>query len=299
MSAFIIGCLIHAYNYDIKNHMTTVDKFAFTFIDVETTGMAAFYDDRVCEIGIARCDGLELVSTWSSLVNPERPISYGAMNVHGISNEMVETAPKFKDVADEILKLISGAVVVCHNAPFDLSFINAEFTKCGKTLPEFQVMDTLKIARRYFNFPSNSLGNIANSLHIDLENAHRALADAVATQKVFAHMMKDLEKRGLEDIEKLFVKDGKAPADSDSVSVTGRMIPMRTAELPPILDEALKKKAKVRVRYLSSAGVETERILTPKEIVFRQDSAYLSAYCDLRREDRTFRLDRIIEIQII
>lgn len=275
--------------FAINSSMPSIEELNFAFLDVETTGLAAMYDDRVCEIGIVRTRGHDVTEKWDSLVNPERPISFGAGSVHGITDEMVAGSPKFRDVSGEILRLISDAVVVCHNAPFDISFIHSEFGKCGLQLPDVKVIDTLRLARRYFNFPSNSLGSIAYGLHIEMEQAHRALADASATQQVFSYMMKDLKKRGLEGIEKLYYRDLK-------ISEVG--IKAKQGILPPLLEEALKKKQQIIIKYISSAGVETERLLTPKEVLLRQDYAYLVAYCDLRKEDRTFRLDRILEIKI-
>ncbi|MFH1368950.1 MAG: exonuclease domain-containing protein [Elusimicrobiota bacterium] len=270
--------------------MHRIKERVFAFLDVETTGLSAFYDDRICEIGIVRTIGHDVDSEWQSLVNPERPISSGAMNVHGINDKMAAKAPKFREIADKVQSIISDAIVVCHNAPFDLSFLNSEFEKCGIAPAEFRVIDTLRIARRYFNFSSNSLGNIAYGLHIEMNEAHRALADASATQKIFAYMMSELEKRGVEDIEKLFFRNMK---------MNGAMIKAKQIGLPPLLEEALKNKSKIAVKYISSAGVATERILTPKEVILRQNCAYLVAHCELRSEERTFRLDRIIEIKII
>lgn len=166
------------------------------FLDVETTGLSTAHNDRICEIAILRCQGQQKITHWETLINPLRPISPGASAVNGITNEMVERSPLFKNVAPKVLELIDGAVLVCHNAPFDLSFLAAELEACGRTLPNLPVIDTLRIARQHFDFPSNSLGNIAAYLEIDVTEQHRAMADVYTTHKVFNHFWNELTNRG-------------------------------------------------------------------------------------------------------
>lgn len=271
---------------------TPVDKkkSVLSFLDVETTGLSAFYDDRIYEIGIVRTSGNKILSKFESLVDPERPVSYGALGVHGITDDMLKGAPKFADLSGKILELLDGAVVVCHNAMFDLSFLSSELKKCGAELPETRVGDTLRIARRYFDFPSNSLGNIVDYIGIEMDKRHRALSDAEATFKVFQYMRAELERRGLDDVNKLFT-----PLPYLNLG----MLKKKTMSLPPVLEEALRKQAKIVMRYISSSGTETERIVKPLQVINRQDYLYLVAYCDLRCGERTFRLDRIVEMKIL
>jgi DNA polymerase III epsilon subunit family exonuclease len=179
-------------------------KNVLSFLDVETTGLSAFYDDRICEIGILRTSGRRVLSKFESLVNPGRPVSYGALAVHHISDEMLAGAPTFAEISGKVMEMLESAVVVCHNSPFDLSFLAHELDLCGVEMPDFQTADTLRIARRYFDFPSNSLGNIADYIGVEMDAKHRALADAEATFRIFLHMRSELESKGLTDIKKLF-----------------------------------------------------------------------------------------------
>ena len=261
------------------------------FVDVETTGLSTAYNDRVCEIAILRCQGAKKIAQWQSLINPTRPISPGASAVNGITNKMVANAPLFKDVADKILKLVDDAVLVCHNVPFDLSFLCAEFENCGRTFPNLSAIDTLKIARQSFDFPSNSLGNIAAYLEIDVEEHHRAMADVVTTHKIFTYFLNELNKRGLEQFDQLYTSHIWFPRSS--------LHEKQTVTLPPLLEEAIKSKRNLHLFYLSKTGEETRRVVIPLKIISRFDYLYLEAFCQLRNEKRTFRLDRIIKMKLL
>ncbi|MBI5595252.1 MAG: 3'-5' exonuclease [Elusimicrobia bacterium] len=175
----------------------------FAFLDTETTGLSPRTGGRVCEVAVISVQGGREVGRYATLLNPECPISYGAMMVHGITEEMVEQEPTFAEVADEVSRHLEGKVLVAHNAPFDVSFMQAEFARIGRTMPAAPVLCTLKLARRHFKFPSNSLGNIAAALGIASAGAHRAQADAAVLSGIFAHFLGEFDKRGVRTLEEL------------------------------------------------------------------------------------------------
>lgn len=258
-----------------------------SFLDVETTGLSSFYNDRIVEVAVLKVfpDGNK--KQWHTLLNPMRPISHGAMAIHCITDDMVVSSPKFSDIAQELVDIITGTVLVCHNAPFDMSFISYELNNAGLMLPDLQVIDTLTIARRYFEFPSNSLGNIAQFLNIDVSTKHRAMADVDTTHKIFERMWQALNERGMNDIEKFFVQKKLFAIDQS-----------RALVLPPTLEDAIKNHAEVFISYESAQGGMTQRLVKPFEVVKNNDYLYLVAYCDMRKEKRTFRLDRIVEMKM-
>jgi len=174
-----------------------------TFLDVETTGLSPQTGDRICEIAVLRIEKSGKVLRWHTLINPLRPISPGAQFVNKITEEMICAAPEFKQVAKKVLKLIEGSSVVCHNACFDLSFLAMELAFCNMELPNLSVIDTLRISRQHFCFPSNSLCNIARSLNIENKLKHRAMADVNTTYKVFRHFWKELNKKGINRLEEV------------------------------------------------------------------------------------------------
>ncbi len=102
-----------------------IDESDFLVVDVETTGLSPDTGDRVCEIGAIKIRGGAVVDTLSSLINPCRPISAGAYAVNRISPAMVAGAPEFHQIAERLLQMIEGSVLVAYNAPFDVRFSTA------------------------------------------------------------------------------------------------------------------------------------------------------------------------------
>jgi DNA polymerase-3 subunit epsilon len=252
-------------------------------VDVETTGLSPSYGDRVVEIAVLRSDGRS-ETAFQSLVNPRRAISPGASAVHGITQAMVDSAPLFGEVADRIWPFLDGAVLVAHNAPFDLSFLNAERAYLGLQPLDNRVIDTLALARRYFSFPRNGLGPIAGSLGIPAPVQHRAMADVLITLKVLERFAGELKSLGMASLDSLSIPS-PSPVDRDG-----------PAPLPPPIAEALAAGGRLSIRYLSAQQDETVREVEPLEIIPQGDYLYLRAFCHLRGDERTFRLDRIVEM---
>jgi DNA polymerase III epsilon subunit family exonuclease len=100
-----------------------LDGVSLAFLDVETTGLRPSLGDRVVEVAVVRARGSVELARFASLVNPQRPLNPEATRVNGITPTMVADAPTFPDLLDQLLLLIEDAVLVCHNAPFDLSFL--------------------------------------------------------------------------------------------------------------------------------------------------------------------------------
>lgn len=252
------------------------------FFDVETTGLSPQAGDRVCEVGIVVAQGENILETYTTLVNPLRPISPGAAAVNGLSDELLRGQPTFAEIADEVIKRLHERVVICHNAPFDLAFLQSELNRLGRTWQPRHVIDTLQLARRHFRFASNSLGAVAAALGITVQDAHRALGDALTTYRVFRYFQKQLS--GEQDrLPSLFTQ-----------AATSLLIPSEyPLELPPLLREALEAQADVEILYQDGSGHFTRRRIRPLQIVSTVGATYVVAYCHLRGEERHFRLDRM------
>jgi DNA polymerase III subunit epsilon len=261
----------------------------FAVVDVETTGLSPAFGDRVCEIAIVHSQGDEETFTFETLVNPERPISPGAAAVNGITTAMVAKAPSFQETAPEIARRIKGRVFVAHNAPFDLGFLAAEFQRHHLPLPITHVIDTLTLARRYYAFASNSLGAIAECLKIPYPCRHRALQDAQATRKVLNFFIQDLSRRGVATDENLVTPAAEVLFPSSD----------NTMPLPPTLSEALANGLSLEIGYASATLEVSVRRIDPIAIVPNRDYLYLRAYCHLRQDERTFRLDRITKMRVV
>jgi DNA polymerase III epsilon subunit family exonuclease len=273
---------------DAEEHEVPLGEVTFTVLDVETTGLSAHLGDRICEIALLRCRGGEELARFQSLVDPGRPISPGARAVNGITDEELAGAPTFAEVSASVLDFLEGSAIVAHNAPFDLSFLNRELEICGYTPISNVIIDTLALARHCYRFSSNSLGSVARYLGLDTYGEHRALADVVTTRGVLELFLVDLEQRGATTLGHLVEAQG------------GRIgLPRREAvSLPPQIEEALGCGGDLRLRYVSALGEETLRVVTPLFVTPHGGYLYLVAECHLRKEQRSFRLDRILEMEI-
>lgn len=162
----------------------------FAIIDIETCG--GRFDarrGRIIEICVLKHDGLSVVEKFSTLINPECYITPQFTKISGITNEMVSEAPKFYEVAKQIIEITSGCIFVAHNVQFDYGFVREEFAALGYTFKR-DTLCTVRLSRKLIpGFVSYSLGNLCAQLGIEIENRHRAEGDAVATSILFDRLM--------------------------------------------------------------------------------------------------------------
>ena len=161
-------------------------------IDTETTGLDPMAGDRVIEIA-----ALELVNDlptgrhFHALIHPERPISEEVTRIHGLTLEALEGKPTFAEIADDLLEFLGDGKLVAHNAPFDFSFLNAEFSRLGHpALDGERMVDTLLLAKaRYPGLP-NSLDALCRRFGIDLSErtTHNALLDCKLLAEVYVEL---------------------------------------------------------------------------------------------------------------
>ena len=161
-------------------------------LDTETTGIDPSQGHRIIEIG-----ALEMVNQTPSgeqlhiYINPEREIDAGAVAVHGLTNEFLDDKPVFADIVDEFLAFIGDSMMVIHNAPFDMGFINAELDRLGRpTLPMSRATDTLTMARRKFPGAQANLNALCRRFEID--NSHRDLHGALVDADLLASVYIEL-----------------------------------------------------------------------------------------------------------
>jgi len=161
----------------------------YAIIDIETTGSQPA-QDRITEIAIFIHDGNKVVDQYNTLINPQRPIPYFISQLTGITDEMVQDAPKFYEVAKDIVEFTDGKVFVAHNVRFDYSFIKKEFADLGFTFQR-KTLCTVRLSRSLIpGLPSYSLGKLCHSIDIPLNQRHRAIGDAEATAKLFDKLIK-------------------------------------------------------------------------------------------------------------
>lgn len=156
----------------------------FAILDIETTGGSP-KTEKITEIAIFFHDGEKVVDEWTTLVNPEKPIPYFITGLTGITNEMVADAPRFYEIARELVERTENHTIVAHNASFDYSFIKSEFRQLGFNYDR-RTLCTVRLSRKVFpGYRSYSLCKLCNELGIEIRDRHRAAGDALATVKLF------------------------------------------------------------------------------------------------------------------
>jgi len=161
----------------------------YAIIDIETTG-GNHRSEKITEIAIYIFDGERIIDEFTTLINPEKRIPVFISQLTGITNEMVENAPKFFEVAKEIILKTEDTIFVAHNVNFDYSFIKAEFKQLGYNYSR-NTLDTVKLSRKLLpGHKSYSLGTLCDDLGISINGRHRATGDALATVKLFEILLK-------------------------------------------------------------------------------------------------------------
>lgn len=147
------------------------------FVDLETTGSTGTVD-RITEIGIVEINEEGEVREWSSLVNPQTSIPSFIQSLTGITNEMVADAPRFAELADEVLSRLHGRLFVAHNARFDYGFLKNEFKRLDLDF-KAPVLCTVKLSRKLFpQYSKHNLDALVERHQLHMPARHRALADA-------------------------------------------------------------------------------------------------------------------------
>ena len=186
-------------------------------VDTETTGMSPSVGDRLVEVArVTVADGA-IGETWSSLLNPGRPIPPDATRVHGITDAMVSQAPACRPIGSTLRDACADLPLIFHNSPFDLPFLVHLFREAGVPPIYNPIIDTLGLARGLFTPGGNSLGALAGKLGLPAEAAHRALGDAMTTARVFLVLAERWERdKGVRSLAEL------AAASQDVMRVTAR-----------------------------------------------------------------------------
>lgn len=167
---------------------------SYTVIDTETTGLHS--NDRIVELAAVRVRNGAIESSYHKLINPGMPINPMASQVNGITDSMVKHSPSFRLVKDDFLSFIGNDILVGHNIPFDIKFINREL---GYPITN-RFVDTLKLARSCVCDTANyKLATLVKYFGLDKEQDHRALGDAELTFQVYEKLKEIDQERKLKE----------------------------------------------------------------------------------------------------
>ncbi len=168
-----------------------LERLNLAIVDVETTGGCAT-DHRIIEIGLTRGEQGRVTDTYSSLVNPERPIPWIITAITGITDQDVEDAPTFAAIHRTVRSLLDGCVFVAHNAPFDYGFLQQEFERLGQSFCADRLC-TVRLSRTlYPRYRRHSLGHLIERFQLPCERRHRALDDANVVWAFLQHAQQTL-----------------------------------------------------------------------------------------------------------
>jgi DNA polymerase III subunit epsilon len=175
---------------------------AFTVVDLETTGATPGFA-KITEIGAVRLEDGREVGTFSSLVNPGVPISEMITNITGIDDATVANAPPIETVLPTFVSFAAGSVLVAHNAPFDLAFLDYELGRLQRQSFPRPALDTLRLARKLCPQQRCSLSALSHRFDTRVKPVHRALQDAQATGELLVLFLSWLQEQGMSTLEEV------------------------------------------------------------------------------------------------
>lgn len=190
----------------------------FVVVDVETTGLSPA-KDKIVELAILDVtkwmtqpetpqeDKFE-VKSW--LINPDQEISASAYEIHGISNADVRACPKFADLAQEVWKVLGNAVVIAHEAAFDIGFLAAEFRATDRVYQPFQICTLAAARQMYPMLESHKLGALNTEFGLNSLKAHRASSDVKTAAALFLKMHRENPMLAAVKAPKIKASPGKA-----------------------------------------------------------------------------------------
>jgi DNA polymerase III epsilon subunit family exonuclease len=265
------------------------EQAIYAAFDTETTGLIAGVD-KVVEVAAVVFSGDEVIAEHQQLVDPLIPIPAQVQAINNISNEMVRGQPTIEQALPGLLAILAQGVPVAHNAVFDVGFLVPAIRRVGVEPPAGPILDTRGLARAAFpGRQSYSLERLCRELGIEASGpgsvAHRALADAYACMALFRSCTRVLADRGCGSLADLARLSGPA---LDFGEHAPRQ-PLFAAEL----EIARGEGGLAQIEYVSAAGEKTVREIKPLAFGTVGGAPVVRAFCRLRGEERTFRLDCI------
>ncbi|MBU0982342.1 MAG: WYL domain-containing protein [candidate division Zixibacteria bacterium] len=270
-----------------------LQSFDFVAFDTETTGLWA-PANRIVELGAVKFRlGSQTSERFQELVNPGRKIPLETVRIHKITDSMVKDADPIKPVLERFIEFCGpDAVLIAHNAPFDISFVGCELDRSDLPLPANPVLDTVDLFRKYRpGLDSYSLLSLARKFKLGRSQNHRAADDAAMVWKLFSMVAEDFpymadEKEFKRRFQLYSMKNWKGDMPP---------LPSRFADFL----KAIKKGKRMEVVYASNGRPPESRIIQPLRLHALKSAHYVAAYCEEVNDERTFRLDRMRSFRIL
>jgi DNA polymerase-3 subunit epsilon len=241
-------------------------------LDTETTGLEPEQGHRVIEIGCVEIFNRRKTGrTFHRYLRPDREVDWGALQVHGITNEFLAQQPRFADIIDELIEFISGAELIIHNAAFDVAFLDAELRRLPGPIRQVarlcNVLDTLPLARRMHPGQRNSLDALCKRYAVDnsRRELHGALLDAQILLDVYLAMTGGQRALVLDEVED----------NSASVVTEFSIAPIARGALVVIMPSEAERETHERALLAidkASGGKTVWRLLREAELIVQRDA---------------------------
>ena len=279
-----------------------VSELVFVAFDTEATGRHPIISG-ILEISAVKFNSKgEILDIRTELINPERQIPEEVIAVHGINDEMVAQKLPAREIIPGFVEWMQFSntgqpnIFVAHNAIFDVSFLQVALTRCGRSLPDNPVLDTLMLARQLFDKTENHrLKTLVEHLgHSDGEVVfHRAEADSIHAMKVFVEMLRMLGDDSTlgELIELAGVTFFSKPFEE--------IVDFATSSNSKVqrIGESINSGSDLFIHYRGH-GVKFRQV-TPLSVLYSRRRYYLRAYCHAAGNERTFRINRISSLEMV
>ena len=242
--------------------------------DLETTGKYPL-GAEICEMAAVKWKGGEVVDTFQTLIKPTALMSQEVINIHGISNSMVEGAPQISEKIEEFWNFVQDGYLVAHHAPFDMGFLAIEFERKKLKFPERTVLCSSLLSRRAIpESPNNKLQTLVSFLKFPEAQAHRALDDAKQGLRLTVECFKRIgEVKSMSDI----VKYQKVKLAWSDYSI----LALKSQPSYRALVEAAESKQPVQIVYQGGSRKGQARTVHPEGIVRTYKGDFLVAKDDL------------------
>ena len=201
---------LEAYIFDDENPVMasppdkSIKDTTFVVVDIETTGLC-FDADEIIEIGAVKILNNEIIDTFSSLVKPKRLVPTNIINLTGITNEMLKSAPSIEQVLPSFMEFLNDGIFVAHNAEFDSGFIRREASKHGFSFDN-KILDTLALARIvFYKLKNHRLNTLAKELNIKMGSHHRAVDDANTDALILQELLTRINEAGISNLHRLMI----------------------------------------------------------------------------------------------